>query len=168
LAAIISTMYRAGLRVSEVTALRCHDLDFGTGSLTVLRGKGGRRRVVGVDLGLQEILERWLDVRNARGLSCPWLFATAAGGQVSRRTIHRQVSRLAKRVGIDKRVHPHGFRHCMAVEMLREGIDLVTIQRQLGHTSLATTETYLRALEPRHAIELVSARVWPSESENAA
>jgi site-specific recombinase XerD len=168
LAAVIATMYRAGLRVSELVALRPHDSDVFTGTLTVIRGKGGRRRVVGLDQGLANLLRLWLDLCEVRGLSSPWLFCTAEGEQLSRRVVHRQVQRLAKRVGIKKRVHPHTFRHAFAVEMLREGIDIVTIQRSLGHTSLATTETYLRSLEPRHAVEAVRLREWVGTGEIAA
>jgi site-specific recombinase XerD len=67
---------------------------------------------------------------------------------------------LAKRAGIRKRVHAHGFRHTFAVELSQEGVPLHDIQQLLGHTSLATTEIYLRSLSPEASLSAVRGREW--------
>jgi site-specific recombinase XerD len=56
--------------------------------------------------------------------------------------------KLAAKAGVDKRVHPHGLRHAHAYELTMEGVEMPIIQRQLGHTSLATTDRYLNHIAP--------------------
>ena len=68
--------------------------------------------------------------------------------------------RLADRVGIDKRVHPHGLRHTHAYELMMEGVPMPIIQQQLGHVSLATTDRYLSHIAPRQVIETMGQREW--------
>jgi site-specific recombinase XerD len=106
--ALITVMYRSGLRVSEALSLEPKDVDLDIGTIAVLHGKGDRRRTV----------------------------------------------------GIEKRVHPHGLRHTMAYELLMEGVPIPIIQRQLGHTSLQMTDTYLSHIAPKQALEVMSGRNW--------
>jgi site-specific recombinase XerD len=68
--------------------------------------------------------------------------------------------KLAQQAGIGKRVHPHGFRHTHAYELMMEGIEIPIIQRQLGHVSLATTSIYLNHIAPRQVIETMRKREW--------
>ncbi len=72
--------------------------------------------------------------------------------------------RLAKKAGIEKRVHAHGLRHTHAFELACEGHPLHLIQAQLGHSSLATTDRYLRHLAPRQVIEVMQSRSWDPRS----
>ena len=160
-AALLTVLYRGGLRVSEALALQPKDVDRKAGTVRVLHGKGDNSRVVGLDPGAFALVERWLDRRKALGIkrTAP-LFCTLGGGPLDASYVRHLVKRLARRAGIEKRVHPHGLRHTMAVEMLREGFDVITIQRQLGHSSLATTEQYLRHLAPESLIQAVRSRSW--------
>jgi integrase len=68
--------------------------------------------------------------------------------------------RLAKRAGIEKRVHPHGLRHTHSAELMLEGVPVPIIQRALGHTSLATTDRYLRHIAPKDVVEAMRGRDW--------
>lgn len=68
--------------------------------------------------------------------------------------------RLARRAGIAKRVHPHGLRHTHAYELMMENIPMPIIQRQLGHASLATTDTYLSHIAPKQVIDAITSREW--------
>ena len=68
--------------------------------------------------------------------------------------------RLARQAGIEKRVHAHGLRHTHAFELLMEGVEIPVIQRQLGHMSLQTTDTYLSHIAPRDVIRRISERSW--------
>ena len=62
--------------------------------------------------------------------------------------------------GIDKRVHPHGLRHTHAAELAFEGVPMNAIQAQLGHSSLATTSSYLAHIAPAELVKAMQARTW--------
>ena len=72
-------------------------------------------------------------------------------------------ARLAKKTGIDKRVHPHGLRHTGASEMREEGIDIGVISKQLGHASISTTARYLDHLAPTAVVQAIRGRRWVPE-----
>jgi site-specific recombinase XerD len=74
--------------------------------------------------------------------------------------VRTALPRLARRAGISKRVHPHGLRHTHAYELMMEGVPMAIIQRQLGHLSLATTNTYLAHIAPKEVIEAIGKREW--------
>jgi site-specific recombinase XerD len=88
------------------------------------------------------------------------LFCTLRGTAMSSSQVRTALPRLARRAGITKRVHPHGLRHTHAYELMMEGVPLAIIQRQLGHVSLATTNTYLAHIAPKEVIEAIGKREW--------
>ena len=160
--ALFTVLYRAGLRVGEALALQPQDVDIGIGSIAVLHGKGDRRRTVGIDQGAAPALERWVEVRADR-LAPPRgvpLFCSQKCRTLSRSMVRESLLRLADLAEIRKRVHPHGLRHTMAYELLMEGVPIPVIQRQLGHASLATTDTYLSHIAPKQVLEFMTARSW--------
>ena len=71
--------------------------------------------------------------------------------------------RLARKAGIEKRVHAHGLRHTGAFELANEGYPLHVIQQQLGHSSLATTDRYIRHLTSTEVVEAMKKRQWSIE-----
>jgi site-specific recombinase XerC len=115
--ALLTVMYRGGLRVAEVLALKVSDIDPARGTIRVLHGKGNRARTIGLDPGAMAVVQRWADTRRAAGIRGGTLFCTLAGGRVSDKYVRALLGRLAARAGVDKRVHPHGFRHTHAVEL---------------------------------------------------
>lgn len=159
--ALIVVMYRAGLRHSEALGLRPHHVDVDAGVIQVLHGKGDKRRTVGIDSGAGGIIDEWLEVRRNRPIppTAP-LFPSGTGRPLSRSYLRSVLPNLAIRAGIDKRVHPHGLRHTHAYELMMEGVEMPIIQRQLGHTSLATTDRYLSHIAPRQVIEAIGKREW--------
>jgi site-specific recombinase XerD len=159
--ALITLLYRTGLRAAEALALRTKDVDLRSGTVAVLIGKGGRRRTVGIDPGAAGIIEPWLVRRSELGLSdhAP-LFCSLKGTPMPPSQLRALLPRLARRAGIAKRVHPHGLRHTHAYELMMEGIPMPIIQRQLGHVSLATTDRYLAHIAPRDVIEAIATRGW--------
>jgi site-specific recombinase XerD len=159
--ALITVMYRAGLRVSEALALFPKDVDADAGTVTVLHGKGDKRRTVGVDAGAFAVLARWLDRRPPLGLNgrTP-IFCTLQGASLKSAYVRALLPRLAAKAGVEKRVHPHGLRHTHAAELAREGTPLNLVQAQLGHSSLATTDRYLRHIAPEELVKAMKARVW--------
>ena len=159
--ALITTLYRAGLRCAEALALRIKDVDVVVGSVTVLHGKGDRRRTVGIDPGAIRVVESWTERRRELGLpgDAP-LFCTLRATPIPSSQVRALLPRLARRAGIAKRVHPHGLRHTHAYELMMEGVAMAIIQRQLGHVSLATTNTYLAHIAPKEVIETMRKREW--------
>ncbi len=159
--ALIAVLYRGGLRISEALALLPKDVDSEQGALTVLHGKGDRRRAVGMDPAAFALLERWLDRRRAIGLSGRRpVFCTLAGEPLDSSYVRRLLPRLAAKAGVEKRVHPHGLRHAHAAELAAEGVPVNVVQQQLGHGSLATTDRYLRHIAPAERVAAIRAREW--------
>ena len=154
-------MYRAGLRISEALALFPKDLEIAAGSARILHGKGDRARAVGIDEGTSAIVERWLDHRLALHLgSGEPLFCTLHGSTLHASYVRALLPRLARKAGIEKRVHPHGLRHSFAAELAKENVPLNLIQKQLGHSSVATTSQYLDHIAPQQVIEAMRSRQW--------
>jgi site-specific recombinase XerD len=159
--ALLVLLYRAGCRISEVLRLRPKDLDRAAGTVTVLRGKGGKRRTIGLDPGAFAVVERWLDVRTKRGISgrAP-IICTLKGKPLASAYARALMPRLARRARIEKRVHAHGLRHTHAPELALEGHPMNLIQAQLGHASLSTTSRYLAHIAPTQLIAAMRARTW--------
>jgi site-specific recombinase XerD len=159
--ALIVILYRAGLRISEALALLPKDLDANGGMMRVLHGKGDKARVVGLDAGAWAILALWLDRRASAGISsrAP-VFCTLKGKPLKSAYVRALLPRLARKAGIAKRCHAHGLRHTHAFELAGEGTPLHVIQAQLGHASVATTDRYIRHLNPAVVVETIRSREW--------
>jgi site-specific recombinase XerD len=159
--ALIVVMYRAGLRVSEALALMPKDLNTDDGSLRVLHGKGDRSRLVGLDTGAMAVLQVWLERRAALGLNGKQrIFCTLKGRPLKTGYVRTLLPRLARKVGIEKRVHPHSLRHTFSFELAGEGIPMHQIQAQLGHSCLSTTSRYLAHLNPAAVVAAMRGREW--------
>jgi integrase len=160
---LIVVLWRAGLRIHEALALNEGDLDRRRGSLLVRRGKGGRRREVGMDDWGWERLRPWLEQRNSMPIGP--LFCVIDGPTRGRPwaapAVRTQLRRLAGEAGVRRRFAPHQLRHAHAVEMAREGVPLNVIQRQLGHANLRVTSVYLRGIDSEEIINAVHARRAP-------
>jgi site-specific recombinase XerD len=167
--ATIVVLWRAGLRVQEALALAEHDLDQRRGSLLVRRGKGGRRREVGMDEWAWELLRPWLTARAE--LPPGPLFCIIDGATRGRAwsaaAVRCELRRLAARAGVRRRFAPHQLRHAHALELAREGVPLNIIQRQLGHANLGTTSIYLQGIDPEEIITAVRTRREPMMSASA-
>ena len=156
LRALIATLWRTGLRISEALALEERDLLRQDMAIVVRHGKGDKRRLVAMDeWGWQE-LENWLSVREhlPHGpIFCIVRGPSAGVRQLSDSDVRRQFRETARRAGIYRRANPHSFRHEHAVELWREGIDVYTIQQQLGHARLDVTAIYLKGIAPVELLE---------------
>lgn len=159
--ALLTVLYRAGLRVSEALDLRPVDIDHQHGTIRVLHGKGDKARTVSVDDGALAVVQLWETRRKDLGVNGRQrLFCTLSGGPLSANQVRQMVKRRAAKAGIVKRAHPHGLRHSHAAELVMEGVPVNVIQRQLGHASLATTDVYLRRITPGTGSEQIRARKW--------
>jgi site-specific recombinase XerD len=165
--ALVVLLWRSGLRIAEALALYPKDIDPAAGTVTVLSGKGSRRRQVAVDGYSLAALERWQAARAELGLTGRHpLFCCVdvrtRGKAMYSSYVRDMLKHRARQAGIEKRVHPHGLRHTMAFELLMEGQPLGVIRDQLGHSELATTMRYLDHLAPAAAIRAMHARPAPA------
>ena len=159
--ALITVLYRAGLRINEALALRPKDLDSRNGAIRVLFAKGGRSRTVGMDGQAFEAIGQWLEIRAAHGINGREpVFCLLDGQPLQDGYIRVLFPRLGRQAGIAKRVHAHGFRHTHAAELRSEGVDIGIISKQLGHRTIATTARYLDHIAPYAVIEALHSRRW--------
>ena len=143
--AMLETMYGSGLRVSELMALKCEDVDL-RARLVRPFGKGGKERQVPLGDGAHDTLTAYL--ASARPLilakkpPTPFLFVTRQGGPMTRRHFLMLVKAYAREAGIVRTISPHVLRHSFATHLLSGGADLRAIQEMLGHASVQTTQRY--------------------------
>ena len=155
--AMIVVLWRTCLRIKE--ALDLLPKDISGDSIRVHSGKGDRARTVGLDPESSAVVERWVTKRREMGFKASQrLFCTLKGGPLDTSYCRHLFKRLAKKAGLEKRVHPHGLRHSGAVHLLDEGHNVVVISQQLGHSNLATTNTYLNHLKPADVISAMQSR----------
>jgi integrase/recombinase XerD len=140
---LLRLMYRAGLRLSEVTGLKWRDFqarDEG-GQLTIF-GKGSKTRMV---LLPTDIWRDLVATRNSANLDAPVFASRKGGGHLDPTAIERIVWKAAERAGLEGKVSPHWLRHAHATHALERGAPIHLVQSTLGHASVATTGRYLHA-----------------------
>ena len=143
----LSVAYGAGLRASEVVALKVGDIDSQRMTLRIEQGKGRKDRYAMLAPVLLERLRAWWRVARAQGkmLDGGWLFPGLNPIEsLSTRQLNRAVHAAAKAAGIDKRVSMHTLRHCFATHLLEQKVDIRVIQVLLGHKKLETTSVCAR------------------------
>ncbi len=175
--ALIVVIWRAGLRIAEAVALLPRDVDLGEGRIRVRHGKGQKARLVGIDPQACAVIECWMERRRKLGLTARdpifSVYSRGHGGQFGKPIytsyVRDMLKRLARRAGIERRVHPHGFRHTHAFELANESVPLDVIRMQLGHSSIRVTARYVEHLNPVAVIGAMRARTWNDEDDpNAA
>jgi len=148
---LLELLYGCGLRLNEALTLRIDDMQLDIGIMTV-HGKGGTVCQLPILPSALAILQDYLAVR--RLLVCGpdkgLLFLSRSGKAMHKVSVQQWISKLGKRVlGAERRVHPHLFRHSIAVHLLRRGLDIRYVQDFLRHVDLDTTKQYLRLI-PEH------------------
>ncbi|MDP9364445.1 MAG: tyrosine-type recombinase/integrase [Chloroflexota bacterium] len=148
--AMISFLFRSGVRVSELCALRRRDVDLTEGTAGIYRAKGGKSRTVHFDAGTADALAAYWAARRdpVRGAGALPAFSGrdklgVPGGAISPRTVEHIVAELCARAGIESEVTPHSFRHGLATELVRRRVRESTVQTILGHASPTTTRIYV-------------------------
>ena len=181
--ALLTLFYRSGIRISEavgarpqpersfrsrdggikvqparpaIPPLRAVDVNMTERSIRVLHGKGNKATTRGFHPNATDVLARWIDTRKSMGLRGGPLFCTLDGGPIHAQYVRQLLKRLAEQAGIEKRLHPHGFRHTFAVEMRQAGTDIGVISKLLGHSSIAVTNRYLDHLTNGEAIKALA------------
>lgn len=151
--ALLELLYGSGLRASELVTLPRGAVRKGQPFL-ILRGKGGKERLVPISSRAEATVERWL--AHVPGGS-PWLFPSGKR-HLSRVRLFQIVREMAGNAGIaPERVSPHVLRHAFATHLLSGGADLRVLQSLLGHADIATTQIYTH-VDSARLVELVNAR----------
>ena len=138
---LLTTIYAAGLRVSEAVALQVGDIDSARMTIHVREGKGARDRYVMLSPQLLAILRaHWCRARPR-----PWLFPGPDPSRpITTRTVRRACREAVEVAGLDKSATVHTLRHCFATHLLEQGVDIRVIQGLLGHRHIASTTRYAR------------------------
>ncbi|MDB2462628.1 site-specific tyrosine recombinase XerD [Algibacter sp.] len=155
--AMLETLYGCGLRVSELINLKISDLFFDEGFIKVT-GKGDKQRFVPII----DVTKKYINIyRNSIRVHLnikpgheDTLFLNRRGKQLTRAMIFTIIKQLAVKIGLEKNISPHTFRHSFATHLLQNNADLRSIQLMLGHESITTTEIYVH-LDKSHLTKVV-------------
>jgi site-specific recombinase XerD len=149
--AIISTMYSAGLRVSEVINLRISDIISSEMKIRVRNGKRNKERYTLLSQKNLELLRLYWKKFGHKSYSLDdHLFISRQTKKpLTSRTVERAVDKAVQKAGITKKTTPHTLRHSFATHLMNDGVDLVTIQALLGHSNMKSTSIYLHVKDYR-------------------
>ena len=158
LRALLEILYAGGLRVSELVSLRTAQAQRRDGCL-LIRGKGGRERLVPLTSVAAGAITAWLAVREhtlpkapaARDRAKPYLFPSGGAlGHLTREAFALQLKNAARDAGLQaSKISPHVLRHAFATHLLEGGADLRAVQTLLGHADIGTTQIYTHVLDAR-------------------
>lgn len=147
---VLELLYSTGIRLNELVSLTIYDADLQGGMLRINQGKGRKDRVVPMGRHAVRFLREYITrVRprstknNSRVRS---LLVDRYGKQVSKQVVSILVKTSARKAGIEKKISAHTFRHTFATELVKNGANIVAVQKMLGHVSLTTTQGYISAL----------------------
>jgi len=144
---VLELLYSTGIRRSEASNLKVHDVDYESGYLTIREGKGNKDRVVPLGKIASRYLQNYITALRPdliHGKDPGYLFLNRFGEPASHHTIYNIVRKYVKQSGIKKKISPHTFRHTCATHMLKNGAHLRYLQEMLGHKCIETTQIYTR------------------------
>ena len=143
--AIISLIYSAGFRISELINLKIADIDSDRMQIRIAQSKGRKDRYVGLSDMILILLRNYFKEHQPE----KYMFNGQNGEQYSAESIRKILKRACDRAGIRKRVTPHTLRHSYATHMLENGIDLRYVQELLGHSKPETTMIYTHVTQKK-------------------
>lgn len=144
--ALFICLYHAGMRKNEVFNLKWKDVLFEHGLIRISKAKGNKERFVPLNNTLREALLHWRACNQNLNLDSLVFPSPATGGPLV--DIRKAIKRIARRAGLDIRIHPHQLRHSFATHLLERGIDIRAIQALLGHEQITTTTIYTKVALP--------------------
>ena len=138
---LLMLMYGSGLRLGEAVSVKLEDFDLGRKVLHVKRGKGAKDRMVNLSTSFIELF-----LRCNAGKEEGFLFSSAhsPSWHITGRAAQNVVRHALREAGIPKKAHPHTLRTSYATHLIENGTDISYVQRLLGHSSIKTTQAYLR------------------------
>lgn len=136
----LQTLYYTGMRIGELTELKIKDIDFKNNVIHIKSGKGDNERTIPLHKELKNLLMKYID--NWRlDIDSDYLFCTKTGG-ISQVYISSELRKTLILAGIEKEITPHTYRHTFASNLIKKGVNVVQVQKLLGHESLITTGIY--------------------------
>jgi len=149
--AMLEMMYAAGLRVSELIALKSIDVSHSDGVVRVI-GKGDKERIVPIGEEAMSWLAQYM--RTARtsllsNRSCDFLFVTQQAQPMTRQRFWKIIRSYGQKAGLQMALSPHTLRHAFATHLLNHGADLRAVQMLLGHADISTTQIYTHVANDR-------------------
>lgn len=146
---LFATIYDCGMRISEVMKLKITDVDFDRKMVHIRQSKHNKDRYVPISDHLVRGLLLYIDTSNPK----IWLFNGKLRGEpMSKEGIRHAFRSILKRINIAKEAFVHTLRHSYATHLLEMGLDIVTVQNQLGHATIATTKMYLHIAQSNPTI----------------
>lgn len=143
--AMLETLYSSGLRVSELVNLKLNNIFEDQGFLRVI-GKGNKERLVPIGREALKHIRLYRDHIRSEITIKPghegYAFLNRRGAQLTRVMIFTIIKQLALKIGLNKNISPHTFRHSFATHLIEGGANLRAVQEMLGHESITTTEIY--------------------------
>jgi integrase/recombinase XerD len=174
---ILELFYSCGIRTSELCNLKVQDVDLKEQTVTVVKGKGGKSRVLPIGQYATHYLQLYLDkarkyMLRGRRQDPGTLFLSQRGNPFNKTTINKTVIRsVARNAKLKKPISAYSFRHSTASHLLAHKVDIMYISKLLGHASLNTTQKYLKVeigdLKKMHSLyhPRETRRVYPADSE---
>jgi site-specific recombinase XerD len=144
-ATLVSLAYGSGLRVSEVTSLKVHDVDLNALTIHIKGGKGQKDRITVISPTLKEGLLMCMLNKD----DTAYLFESERGGKLTTRTAQIIFERALKKASIKKPATFHSLRHSFATHLLENGTDVRYVQVLLGHSNIRTTQMYTHVTNPQ-------------------
>ncbi|MDN5200610.1 site-specific tyrosine recombinase XerD [Fulvivirgaceae bacterium BMA10] len=143
--AMLETLYSSGLRVSELINLRLSNLYQDIGFIRVI-GKGSKERLVPIGREALKYVSIYVEevrchISIKKGFE-DHIFLNRRGAALTRVMVFTIIKNLARKIGLNKKISPHTFRHSFATHLIEGGADLRAVQEMLGHESITTTEIY--------------------------
>jgi site-specific recombinase XerD len=140
--AIILLLFTTGIRASELCGLQSKDVDLEGQTIKVM-GKGQRERIVPMNDETVEYLKKYIRVRGEISRLASF-FKTRTGNGVTRKGLYDRIKRYVRLARISKTISAHNLRHSFATDMIQRNVNIVTLQKILGHRSITSTIRYLR------------------------
>ena len=149
---VLELLYSTGIRLNELCNLTVYDADLQGGLLRINQGKGQKDRVVPLGKHAVRLLREYIAkvrprcTKNKETRQNRSLLVDRYGKKLSKQVVSIMVRGYARQAKIAKKISVHSYRHTFATELVKNGANIVAVQKMLGHVSLATTQNYIRAL----------------------
>ena len=142
--AVIEVFFATGARVYEISNIRDDSINLNTG-LIRLMGKGGKERYVQIsNTSILEVLKKYYDENEQSIKKSGYFFVNNRESRYTEQSIRLMLKKYTKQAGIERNITPHMFRHSFATYLIEEGVDVSCVQQILGHSSIKTTQIYIR------------------------